>query len=106
MTTTDKNIAEKIRRKILSLDSTSEIILFGSHARGDSNIDSDWDILILVEHGKSSLSEEQKYRYALLEVELEIGQPISVHAFSKSDWETKYAGTPLYENIALEGQHI
>ena len=44
----EKEVTRRIKEKIMEKDPTAEVILFGSHARGDANKDSDWDILILV----------------------------------------------------------
>jgi len=48
MTDHEKEVTQRIKAKIMEKDPTAEVILFGSHARGDANKDSDWDILILV----------------------------------------------------------
>lgn len=42
MTDKEKKITEQIKNRILELDSTSEIILYGSHARGESHNESDF----------------------------------------------------------------
>ena len=44
----EKHIINLIKSKIQSKNPDAEIILFGSHARGTANQDSDWDILIPV----------------------------------------------------------
>ena len=80
-----------------------KLFYIGSHARGQANKDSDWDILILLDKQNVTLSTEQKYRHYLLDVEMEIGQPISVFVRSKRVWEKKYRVTPFYQNIKTEG---
>ena len=42
---------------------------------------------------------EQIFRHHLLDLELEIGVPVSVYVYSKSDWEGKYSVTPLFRSI-------
>ncbi len=42
----EKHIFQMITRRIKGLDSGAEVI--GSHARGQANPDSNWDILILL----------------------------------------------------------
>ena len=79
------------------------MILFGSHARGQSNEESDWDILILIDRPKANRSVEDKYRSEMFQLELELGEPISTFVYSKSDWESKFLFTPLYQNIKKEG---
>ena len=89
--------------KVLLKDPDAEIILFGSHARGDARQDSDWDILILLNKPTVSRTMEKEFREELFDVELETGQPISTFVFSKNDWEDKHSITPLYQNIKKEG---
>lgn len=103
MTTKDSNIAKMIGSRIKKKDPKAEVILFGSHARGDAKEGSDWDVLILIDQAKQSRTIEKKYRDEMFELELEIGQPISTLVFSKTDWDTKYSITPLYKNVKSEG---
>ncbi len=83
MTDEERYIAEKITRKLKEKDSSAEIILYGSRARGETHNESDWDILILLERENVSLKTEQEFRHHLFDLELEIGKPISVYVFSK-----------------------
>ena len=102
----DQNIIRQIRQKIDELDSSAEVILYGSRARGDHNKESDWDILILLNHTHVDKFTEQKFRHHLLDIELEIGEPISVYVYSKKEWEGKFAITPLFKSIKKEGINI
>ena len=99
----DRNIIRQIRQKINELDSTAEVILYGSRARGDHNKESDWDILILLNQKHVDKFIEQKFRHHLFDIEIEIGEPISVFVHSKKDWEGKYSVTPLFKSIKQEG---
>ncbi|MEM1122515.1 MAG: nucleotidyltransferase domain-containing protein [Bacteroidota bacterium] len=100
-----KKILKKIKQTVQKIEPQSEVILFGSRARGDEKEDSDWDILILIPR-QANLKEEQKFRHQLFELELEYGQAISTFVHSKKDWENKYKVTPLYQNIKQEGIRI
>jgi predicted nucleotidyltransferase len=106
MTNKERHIIQIISKRIKELDPNAEVILYGSHARGQANKNSDWDILILLDKQNVTLTTEQKYRHYLLDVELEIGQPISVFVKSKKVWETKYPVTPFYQNIKNEGVRV
>lgn len=103
MTDREKNIAEKIKEKVKEKDPTAKIILYGSRARGNYNTDSDWDILILVDKENVSLQLEQEYRHHLIDLELEIGEPISVTVHSEKKWKSEYSVTPLYKSIEEDG---
>ena len=103
MTHQEQHIITLIKNRILRKKPDAEIILFGSHARGEATADSDWDILILLNDLYVDLNIEKEYRDELFEVELETGEPISTFVFSKKEWETKHSITPLYRNIKNEG---
>lgn len=100
-----KEILKKIKEEVLKIEPGSEVILFGSRARGDERKDSDWDILVLVPE-EADLKREQKFRHALFFLELEYGIAISTFVHSKRDWEKKYKITPLYRNIKKEGLFV
>jgi len=103
MTEKETKITQLIYSRIKQKDPKAEIILFGSHARGQATEESDWDILILIATPKSGRKIEDKYRDELFDIELNIGEPISTLIYSKKDWETKFSVTPLYQNIKTEG---
>jgi predicted nucleotidyltransferase len=96
-------ITQLIRQKVNEIDNTAEVILYGSRARGDNRHDSDWDVMILLKRKDVDKKVEQTFRHHLLDIELEIGVPVSVFVYSKSDWEGKYSITPLFRSIKKEG---
>jgi predicted nucleotidyltransferase len=102
----EKNITELIKARIKQKNPMADIVLFGSHARGQSNKDSDWDILILLNQPNVNHTVEKEYRDELFDIELVIEEPISAYVFSKSEWEQKHKMTPLYQNIKREGIHL
>lgn len=106
MTQKEKNIIQLIKSRIKQKNPLADIVLYGSHARGQSQKDSDWDILILLNQTNVNRAIEREYRDELFEIELEIGEPISTIVFSKNDWEQKYRVTPLYQNIKREGIYL
>ena len=99
----EEHIISLIKERIYKKNPDAEVILFGSHARGDANIDSDWDILILLNVLDVDRQTEKEYREELFDIELKVEEPISTFVFSKNVWETKYAVTPLFKNIKKEG---
>lgn len=102
----EKDISQKIKNRIKEMNPEAIVILFGSHAKGQSHKDSDWDILILLNQPKVNRNVEKEYREAMYEIELIIDEPISTFVFSLSDWEQKHKMTPLYENIKREGIYL
>ena len=106
MTDHEKEVTERIKAKIMEKDPTAEVILFGSHARGDANKDSDWDILILVNIPNYKKNMDRGYRSALIDIELDIEEPIQTIIIPKDDWETRHVPTPLYQNVKEQGIHL
>jgi predicted nucleotidyltransferase len=84
----------------------SEIYLYGSRARGDSNELSDWDILVLLNNKSLTFESETKIMDLFYDLELETGQLISPLIYSKKDWEENHRFSPLYLNILKEGVKI
>ncbi len=105
MKTKTQQITRMIRDYINTIDPTTDVILYGSRARGDEKKDSDWDILILTEYS-TNLMTERKFRDKLYDLELETGEAFSVFVYSKSDWQTKQRITPFYHNVYKEGLWI
>lgn len=103
MNAKEQYIISLIKSKIKIKNSNAEVILFGSHARGKAQTDSDWDILILLDSPLVTRQTEKEYREELFDVELEIGEPISTFVYSKQDWESRHSITPLYQSIKREG---
>ena len=96
-------ILKLIREAIYNTAPQSEILLYGSRARGNARKQSDWDILILLNSPDVNFELEKNFIDALYEVEIETGESISPLIYSKKDWDTKHYFTPLYENIKREG---
>ncbi len=101
----NQQILLQIKRFIKEVEPESEIILYGSRARGEEKEESDWDILILVPY-KAGIKEEQKFRHKLFDLELLFGEAISTLVKSKKEWEGKFRVTPLYNNIKQEGINL
>jgi Zn-dependent peptidase ImmA (M78 family) len=59
--------------------------------------------MILLKRKNVDKKVEQTFRHHMLDLELEIGVPISVFVYSKSDWEGLYSITPLARSIKKEG---
>ena len=98
------DLINRIKNSINSVDPEATIILYGSFARNKNNIDSDIDILILVDKKKVTREEEKRLTYPLYDIEFDTGQMISPLVFSKKDWESRHRITPFYENVKRDGK--
>ena len=101
MSTTE--LKQQIKNSVITVDPTAQVILFGSRARGDERINSDWDILVLSKNEKIEKQYETEIRHKLFELQLYSGEAISTFVYSNNEWNGKYAATPFFENIKKEG---
>jgi len=99
----DSDILSSIRNSVKAVDPTATVILYGSFARGDNKLDSDIDLLILLDKEKLSPQDKKRIKYPLYDIEFNTGQIISPLVLSRSDWESRHRITPFYENIIKEG---
>jgi uncharacterized protein len=96
-------LLQAIRNTIHQIEPSAEIILFGSHARGDANENSDWDILILVE-GEISCDRMDQINHRLFELNIEHDVIICPMINSKTTWYNSiYVNPFLKGNIEREG---
>ncbi len=81
----------------------SEVYLYGSQARGNAHNLSDWDLLVLLDQPNVPFEFKKRFIDEFYELELETGEIFSPLIYSKSDWNSNYIITPLFENIKREG---
>ena len=89
---------------ILSVSKNVEkIILFGSQARGDSNVGSDIDILVVVNMLEEQLSKiKMELRNIASDISLEYDECISLIVVTRREYESK-VDTLFYQNIKRDG---
>jgi uncharacterized protein len=104
--TTTENIKTKLAEVARRNFPDSEVILFGSRARGDARKDSDWDILVLLNLPTVSFKTETQVIDSYFELELETGEVIVPVIHSVKEWNEKYSITPLYDAIKKEGVRL
>jgi len=99
-----ETVLSKFKSSVLQIDRDAVVILYGSRARGDNRIDSDWDFLVL-----TNLPENKKtkdvFRDKIFDTELELEEPISTIIHNKLTW-TDYEVSPFYQIILKEGIRI
>ena len=105
MKTNKSVVLSRIKTVVREIDPTADVILYGSRARGDEHVDSDWDFLILVD-SKTDLNYERVFRHRLYEIELELEEAFSTFVYNKNEWRSEHWMTPFYQNITKEGLRI
>ena len=96
-------ILQQIKSAVLLSEPDATIILYGSYARGDQKLESDIDLLILLNREKITIADEKRIAFPLYDIEFETGQIISPVVLARRDWETRHRITPFYENVTTEG---
>jgi len=104
METMAKEIPDQVKKAVRQIDKDAAIILFGSRARGDSNSNSDWDFLILLNNPVTS-ELEKIIRNKIYDIELKTDEVITAIIEQKTEWE-KYQEALLYKNIAEQGKLV
>jgi predicted nucleotidyltransferase len=97
------NQIKKLMKRIVPPQ--SEVILYGSQARGDAGENSDIDLLILVNKDKLSYQEQVAITDPLFELEGQYGYNVAISplVYTRQQWYNRPFQTPFYINIMNEG---
>jgi uncharacterized protein len=100
------NLLPRKKEIVLALEPSAEVLLFGSRARNEEGLFSDWDFLVLVD-GVVDSSRADRLRHALYEIEWETGEVISTFVKSRQLWyDPAYRIVPLYQSVTRDGIRI
>ena len=98
-----RQLVEAIRGKASQIvPEGSEVILFGSRARGDARDDSDWDVLILLNKEHITSQDVDDYSYPLRELGWGFGESINAILYTRRDWESSTASI-FRQNVTEDG---
>ncbi|WIV13380.1 nucleotidyltransferase domain-containing protein [Proteiniborus sp. MB09-C3] len=97
-----KKYVEKI--KPILEDKLKKVVIFGSYARGDFGLESDIDILILVDEDEKKISKYNK-EMAVVEVDinLEYNTVLAPILISEKKFSQYKNVIPFYQNVVNEG---
>ncbi|MBQ7191874.1 MAG: nucleotidyltransferase domain-containing protein [Paludibacteraceae bacterium] len=80
------------------LPANGKLWLYGSRARGDNRVDSDWDLLIILDKQKEEFSDFDNYSYPFISLGVALGEIISAHIYTSKQWK-EMSFTPFYKNV-------
>jgi predicted nucleotidyltransferase len=96
-------LLRKVKQAVSEVEPGAQVVLYGSRARGDSDAQSDWDFLILVD-GAVSDDRVDRIRHRLYEIEWESGEVLSSIVRNRQEWDSlPLSGTPFHRNVEVEG---
>ena len=83
-----------------TLPPQSSLLLFGSRARHDEHLGSDWDLLILLDKPKLTYT-DYGIGYPFQELGWAQGEEVNPQIYSKIEWLACQA-TPFYKNVEAD----
>lgn len=98
-----RDILSEIKTTIEQVAPGSEVILFGSVARGDEQEDSDIDILIIVNKDDMGWREKDRIKEPLIDLEIRSGISIGPIVRTRKEWENPPYMSPFIINVLNEG---
>lgn len=110
MTTTPSNIPAEITSLLemfqddlnnIYQDELKQVILFGSHARGEANEESDIDLLVVLKSAQKDKKRHEKVIEKISDLCIDYGKLISCIYLTEERYKTEKS--PLLLNIAREG---
>lgn len=104
-----KNITFEINEELIKLfgENVERIILYGSYARGDFNLESDVDIMILLNCDQKEIKEKRKEISRIASrVGLKNDIMVSLLARNYTEYENNMKYQLFYQNIEKEGLRI
>ncbi len=99
---TREEIMRRIREVVKhNLSGVSHVYLYGSRARGEASVDSDWDVLIILDKPQIDQSDYDNVTYPITSLGWELGEMIIPVLYTKNEWESN-SFTPFYKNVEQE----
>jgi len=99
----DVELLRRCKEAIREVVPDSDIILYGSRARGDAGEHSDYDILIIV-NGPVDMALEMKIRNGVYPLEVDTCKVLTLIVYGRQQWDSAlYRAMPFHKNVDREG---
>lgn len=99
----DVELLRRCKKAIRQVVEDSDVILYGSRARGDAGEHSDYDILIIV-NGPVNMRLKEKILSNVYPLELDTGAVLTLMTYNKEQWDSSlYRAMPFHKNVDREG---
>ncbi len=99
-----EELLEQVKRAVSEMEPDAEIILYGSRAREDSRVQSDWDFLVLLD-GPVDDERTDKIRHRLYEIEWESDEVLCCIVRNRQEWNSPiWKNMPFRQNVEYEGR--
>lgn len=103
MTNKNRKVLNRIKATAINVvPKGSQVLLFGSRARGEARKDSDWDILIVVDKDRLMQADYNAISYPFVELGWDLNEEINPIMYTKKEWEANNF-TPFYHNVLEDG---
>ncbi len=101
-----KPILAELKQRLTELygERLSQLILFGSQARGDATEDSDVDVLVVLEGGKETHEEHERRLDIMCDMNIKYGLLVVPHLMSAERYHTR--NSPLILSVRREGLRL
>lgn len=80
----------------------SQVILFGSRARGEAKRGSDWDILIVLPKSRLEQKDYDDVSFPFVELGWHLNEQINPIMYAQDEWAASSI-TPFYDNVLRDG---
>ena len=87
-----KDVAQK------AVPQGGQVLLYGSRARSDAHVGSDWDLLIILNKPKIEKADYDDVVYPFTSLGWEIGEEIIPVIYTKEEWNNS-SFLPFYKNV-------
>jgi predicted nucleotidyltransferase len=102
MSQKEQDVINMIRETIHKAEPTAQIILYGSRARGDAKVTSDWDVLAIVDKAQFASEDRSNLEYNIWDKGLMMGEEINLFTYTKKQWDSAPPSLFKY-NVLKEG---